>query len=70
MPSTTKSKLQQSNRRRHTLFKKTHQFARLCGADAGTWVYKNGRFYIYQSGDKWPTLTEIVCLIYILWEIN
>ena len=66
MPSATKLKSQQTSRRRRTLFKKTHQFAKLCGAKAGTWVYKNGRFHIYRSGDKWPTLEEIVCLMCIM----
>jgi hypothetical protein len=56
-----KSKLQQFFREKRTILKKINKLVKLCDAEAAVVIYKNGRYFTYQSRESWlPSWEEIV----------
>ncbi|CZR66022.1 uncharacterized protein PAC_15922 [Phialocephala subalpina] len=48
-------------RRKHTVFKKAHEFGKLHHAKIGLFIYQSGRYFTYRSSKKlvWPSWEEI-----------
>ncbi|KAK4184131.1 hypothetical protein QBC35DRAFT_392370 [Podospora australis] len=68
--STSRHRLQLARirKRRHTLFKKAHEFHRLCDAQVYLLIRKNCRFFVYTSSTNqhWPPTKREISTSYPL----